>query len=257
MTEAFDSAFGGGAKGFSYNPMADGNPNPFFVPTGAPHGGKVLEIQTGIPVTEFTGPQKGQPKYWDDAKTRPMLQKVITVDTRAGRFPATPASAEDDGLRSFWVRDSSDLDKAISKALKSAPGLRPGSMLYAVWTGDRPSKGGGNPAHCFQAQHEPAAVQPTDGAFFGGGGEQASAAPQQPAYVPPAAPVYNPQVAAPQQPTAPYQPPAYAPPTAPQQPVYSPPPTSGDPFGGQAPAAPRQPAYVPPAAPVPSGNPFA
>jgi hypothetical protein len=237
MTEAFDSAFGGGAKGFSYSPTLEDRvtPNPHFVPTGQPHGGKVLEIQTGIPVTEFTGPQKGQPKYWDDAKTRPMLQKVITVDTRAGRFPAASAGPEDDGLRSIWVRDSSDMDKAISKALKAAPGLRPGSMLYVVWTGDRPSKGGGNPAHTFQAQHEPAAAQAQDN-FFGG-----AAAPADPPHVQAA----QQQLAAQMPPVAPAatQQPAYVPPAQPQ----------GNPFGGQqAPAQPQ------PAAPqFDPNNPFA
>lgn len=180
MTDSFDSAFTGGAKGFSYSQTnQDGSPNYYFVPVGQPHGGIVTHIQTDVPVTEFTGPSKGQPKFWDEAKTRPMKQKVLTVDTRAGKYPCPPAAADDDGMRTFWVRDSSDLERAIHKALQKAPGLRLGSGLYAINTGTRPSKGGGTPARTFDAMHEPTAA-PQDG-FFG----QSEASTQQPPTAPP------------------------------------------------------------------------
>lgn len=247
MSDAFDAEFGGGAKGFSYNPVNDdGTPNGYFVPLNAPHGGKVLDIQTKVAVTHFTGPQKGQPKYWDEpTNTRPMLQKVITVDTRAGKYPAPSAGPEDDGLRTFWVRDSSDLEKAIKKALNEAPGLVIGSELYGVNTGTRPSKGGGNPARTFAAKHIAPTQQAQDGFF---GGDAPAAPPAATVYTPPAAPAqpaYNPQVTAPVQ----------------GGPV--------DPFAGQqAPAAAAVPPGVDPAAwaafqasqqaaAVPGGNPFA
>jgi hypothetical protein len=185
MTESFDSAFSGGAKGFAYRAVDDnGQPNPYFVPQGQPHGGKVVSVQVGIPVTEYSGINKGQPKFWDQAKTRPMLQKVITVDTRAGKYPCPPAGPQDDGIRSVYVRDSSDLDKAIRKALQANPGLTVGSEYYQVWTGDRPSKGGGNPAHMFEAMHVPPAVQAQD-SFFGDGAGQAATTPAPAASQPP------------------------------------------------------------------------
>jgi hypothetical protein len=222
---SFDDEFVGGAKGFSYSQLnpETGQPNPYFVPLNQAHGGSVRDVKTKIPVTEFTGPHKGEPKYWDKAQTNPMLQKVILVDTRAGKTPAAPTGPEDDGMRSIWVRDSSELDKAIRNALSQAPGLRAGSELYIVNTGTRPSKIGGNPARTFKAQHVPASAPPADDMF---GGQ-------------PAAPAQQPVAPVGQQPPVPQQ--AYAP--------------AANPFGGGQPAAapPAPPAVVAPpvANPVP------
>jgi hypothetical protein len=166
-TPTFDSEFSTGAKGYAYVPVnpKTGQRNLTYTPTGTPHGGKVIDIKTGLHMNDYT---TGLPAYWDpETKQRPKKQSVIVVDTRAGQYPAPPTDQTDDGLRSFFVREGSELNKEIAKALREAPGLTVGSQLYVVWTGERPNQKGGNPAKTFAVKHVPPAAQPAD-QFFGG-----------------------------------------------------------------------------------------
>lgn len=166
MTNTFDSEFSTGAKGYAYVPVnpKTGQPNATYTPLGQMHGGKVMDIRTGIHMNDYT---TGLPAYWDpETKQRPKKQSVIVVDTRAGKCPAPPIDQTDDGYRSIFVREGSELNKEIAKALREAPGLTVGSQLYVIWTGERPNTKGGNPAKTFTVKHIPPAAQPVD-QFFG------------------------------------------------------------------------------------------
>lgn len=201
MTNTFDSEFSTGAKGYAYVPVnpKTGQPNATYTPLGQMHGGKVMDIRTGIHMNDYT---TGLPAYWDpETKQRPKKQSVIVVDTRAGKCPAPPIDQTDDGYRSIFVREGSELNKAIAKALREAPGLTVGSELYVIWTGERPNPKGGNPAKTHVAKHIPPAAQPAD-QFFGAQpaagaapADQFAALAQQPAapaWTPPAQPAASP-----------------------------------------------------------------
>lgn len=220
--------------------------------------------------------------WWDEAKTRPKMQLVLSIDSTLGAA-AERVDANDDGRRRLFVMDAGDLNRAAKAALLQvgARSLQRGGVLYVCNTGRRPSKmKGGQPARTFQAAYQPptpemlarldakrapAAPQQAPDGFFAGPPtaapapapfvNQPSAAPWQPQAAPPAPaaapPAFQPQVAAgapapspfPQG-TPQYQPQTYQ---QPAQPQYAPAP--GTPVG-QQPMVQQLPTQAPPLAQV-------
>lgn len=218
--------------------------------------------------------------WWDDAKTRPKMQLVLSIDSTLGAV-AERVDTNDDGRRRLFVMDAGDLNKAVKAALLQvgARSLQRGGVLYVCNTGRRPSKmKGGQPARTFQAAYQPPtpemlarldakrapaapSQQAPDGFFAGPPTAAPAPAPATPFANQPSAAPWQPQVAAPAPAAAPpaFQPQAAA---AVAQPVQYAPPVTGFP---QQPVqyaptqAPPLAQVQQPPAPGPAGppNPFA
>jgi hypothetical protein len=245
------SFFDGGNKSLSFGEKGDNTKR------GVWQGGVILNISGEQ--TSMGYPDSTKPKTF---KNGDIVKKiVISLDTRQGRFPATPIDAEDDGTRDWHVDKGYGQYKAIGKALRDAKvgDIEVGGMLYVCWV-----SGEGNIGDPRQFQ---AAYQPPTGT---GGFMQDAVAPPAQA---PAAPSFPPQqpvtpanaFPAQQPPPAPYGfdpatgQPLAAPPQQPAPPA-NPAPYGYDPVTGQPLAAPPQqaPAQQPvPAAAGPVTNPFA
>lgn len=205
MTTGFDQFFEGGAKSFSFDLATEPRAR-------EPRGGKVLSI--GDPVQQ-TDMLTGNPLWWDpQTQQRPKLQVIITIDTRAGKYPEPSVDDSDDGVRTLYAK--AGVQMAISEALRDAKSrLQVGGFLYIAWVSEVPAKTRGfHPRKVFKAQWTPPTASEATGSFFGGDAapaqQQAAPAPQfgapttppAPAFAQPVAPPYNPQIT-PQAPAAP------------------------------------------------------
>lgn len=221
-------SFFGGAAGLSW-PKADGNH--VYSDTrlrGVVRGGVVVDEPKVVQMTEMGS---GRPMFWDEARTRPKEQLVVTLKCDGARGGAlderNPQNPHDDGKRRLYIRGY--MVNAVRDALQAAgaEGIRIGGELYVAWVDEKPSKTANfDPARVWAAKYVPPAV----GIPQGG----AATVPQQGLS---GAPSANPFGGTP------------TPPAAPQQAAPAGPPAS--PFGG-APAQPADPWGQPPPAPTPA-----
>lgn len=175
------SFFDGGNKSLSFGEKGDNTWR------GVWQGGVILNI--GQPVAAMGYPDTTKPKTFKNGEQ--VMKIVISLDTRAGRFPAPPIDAEDDGTRDWHLDKGFGQYKAVGKALRDAgvKDLEVGGTLYVQWTGGEGNIG--DPRKFL------AAYQPPVGT---GGFMQEAVAP--PAAQPPAAPpppAFPPQQQAPAQ----------------------------------------------------------
>lgn len=198
---------------------------------GIAKGGTVISVAK----QQSTDPDNNL-KFWPikpgQTQGDPIMVWVFTLQTTE----KDPANAFDNGVRSLWAEEGTELYKAIMGAIRESQiKVGPGVGVYAAWVGERPSKKpGAQDAKLFQAK-----IVPADQTALA-----ADAAAYQPAQqpVPAQAPVQQPQT-------------YVAPPQQAAQPVQAPP-AAGNPFTTGAPA--QAPAQQPQQAPAaPAGNPFA
>lgn len=83
---------------------------------------------------QMTNPKDGKPEFWDDAKTQPKMQLVITLKTN-DRDPDDP---QDDGERRLFVK--SNMRKALAAAVRAAGarGIAVGGALAMTYVKDGP-----------------------------------------------------------------------------------------------------------------------
>ena len=91
--------------------------------------------------------------YWDDDKTQPKMQMIITLRTNE----TDPEDPEDDGERRLFVA-SPNMRKAIASAVRSAKrkGLAVGGVLRVTYTENgQKQHGQGFPPKLYTAQYVP------------------------------------------------------------------------------------------------------
>lgn len=175
MTNASDSFFGSG-EGLNY-------------PLGS-EAQWVGRVRGGRIITEPREQQQidintKQPKFWDEGKTRPMMQLVFTVvcdgsGQAAANGWATDErkDAQDNGYRLMYIKGK-DLTEAVGSEITRhrVQGLRIGDEIYNVWTGERPGKGGIGKARTWACKLFPGtAVESNQAQFFGNEAQPAPAA---------------------------------------------------------------------------------
>lgn len=106
---------------------------------------------TQTDVTQQTDFSTGALKFWDDAKTQPMMQVVVTLKTDE----RDPTDDSDEGLRKLYVKGQ--MQAAVREALRAAQAkLEVGGTLAVQYTSDKPAeKRGHNPAKQYTAQYKP------------------------------------------------------------------------------------------------------
>jgi hypothetical protein len=101
-----------------------------------------------------------EPEWWDDAKSQPKMQLVVTLQT-----DSRDGGNDDDGRRRIYGPKPSNMLAAIAEALKQAGAkaglagsarLEPGGTLAVRFTGERPhEKPGFNPIKEYAAAYAP------------------------------------------------------------------------------------------------------
>jgi hypothetical protein len=255
MSDAEDF-FGGGAPAMSWSDKSVMN---------VWRGGEIVAEPKKVQQRDFI---TKEPKFWTTGDKGPMWALVVTLQTQE-RVPNDP---QDTGLRRLFIQ--SGLRTAVQAALEKArSGMTVGGKLWVMWTGEKPSSGGGNPAKIYQAHYEAGVSGGQAQEFFQAPepaapveAYQQTAAPQPWAQQPPAAPSGVPQgppASAPWQQPAPQPVAAQAPQqSAPwaQQPAAPPwqqPQPSGSPTEAPPPWAQSSPAHAGPPQGPPAGNVYA
>ncbi|QIS06799.1 hypothetical protein F5X71_34820 [Nocardia brasiliensis] len=184
---------------------------------GDPIGLEVGGVITKAPeVVQQTDLKDGKLLYWDDGK--PKMQIIVTIQT------ALREDAEDDGLRRFFLKQSTDQLRAVSTALEHVGKreVEEGGFLAIRYIGDGTSTTPGyNAPRLHSAIYSPPKIT-AQSQILGTTGQPPVTPPIQPA-----ATAYQPPAYQQQAPQAPAQPPVYqqpAPQTPPQQqgPVHGP-----------------------------------
>ncbi len=163
---AQDLLMGGGGRMFSWA---------IKQPTGhyatVPYGTFVSGVLESEPsVAQQTDINTGALLTWPDGK--PKLQLIFTLQTQLREDP------DDDGKRTLWVKQSSNLQAAIRDAVSKtgAQSAEAGGLLTATLVGERPaSKGGQNPIKVFEVQYQ----RPAQQALMAPDGAQGQPAQQQ------------------------------------------------------------------------------
>ncbi|MGH9249907.1 MAG: hypothetical protein ACRD0W_10380 [Acidimicrobiales bacterium] len=136
-----------------------------------PYGTFVSGVLESEPsVAQQTDINTGALQTWPDGK--PKLQLIFTLQTQLREDP------DDDGKRTLWVKQSSNLQAAIRDAVSKtgAQSAEAGGLLTATLVGERPaSKGGQNPIKVFEVQYQ----RPAQQALMAPDGAQGQPAQQQ------------------------------------------------------------------------------
>ena len=139
--------------------MSDINVNDFLTASGAPGvsfpdiGDTVKGTVLSSEVWQQTKLEDGSLLYWDDEKTRPRLQLVVTLDVG-------DAGDSDTSERRLFAKG--EMLKAIKQAVKDGGGaLTNGGELTVRYTGDGEQKVKGyNPPKLYKAKYTPPAAAP-------------------------------------------------------------------------------------------------
>lgn len=251
MSDSNDGFFGG-APGLSW-PKANNGVYDDVRLRGVSRGGVIVRRPEK---QQMTQPGSGTPLFWDEARTRPKYQLVVTLlcDGRGGALDER-TGPQDRGERRLYVRGY--MVNAIKDALSKigASDLGEGDQLYVAWVDEQPSKTKGfDPARLWAAKVVKGGMALPEGSSKAppqGTGNVANPYADPPAQHAPAAPAQG-------QPA--YQAPAYAPPARqPQQAPTAPPweqPAQQVPTG-PPPAAPWDQPAQPTAPAGPAANPYA
>jgi hypothetical protein len=136
MSDAEDF-FGGGAPAMSWSDKSVMN---------VWRGGEIVAEPKKVQQRDFI---TKEPKFWTTGDKGPMWALVVTLQTQE-RVPNDP---QDTGLRRLFIQ--SGLRTAVQAALEKArSGMTVGGKLWVMWTGEKPSSVGGNPAKIYQAHYE-------------------------------------------------------------------------------------------------------
>jgi hypothetical protein len=105
--------------------------------------------------TQQTNFDTGELAFWDEAKTQPKWQVVITLATDE----RDPDIEDDEGHRNLYVRGQ--MQKAVGDALAKAKAkLEVGGTLAVQYTGDgEPPRRGLNPPKLYTAAYKPPVAQ--------------------------------------------------------------------------------------------------
>lgn len=132
-----------------------------FATVGTEHTITVTDEPELRQQTDF---DSGEPLFWDDARTQPRMQLVITgeVDESARE------GGDDDGLRRLYVKG--ELQKAMGQALREsgAKTIEPGGKVWVRYTGDGTASGRKNPPKLYKAAYKaPEAKAAAAASFLG------------------------------------------------------------------------------------------
>lgn len=107
-------------------------------------GGEIIAAPETVQQRDF---DSGQPKFYDDGN--PMWQIVVPVQ-------AEPATADDDGIRAFYIK--AQMKQAVQQALRKAGAARleVGGVLQIRYVRDEPnSRGRGKDKKIYEARYVP------------------------------------------------------------------------------------------------------
>lgn len=113
-------------------------------------GGKIIEAPR---VEQQTDPKTRVPQYYPSGDPKWLL--LVSIQ-------AQPSDADDDGVRTLYVK--SDMKRAVQQAAAQAgvPRLEVGGVLQVRYVRDEPnSSGAGLPKKCYEARYQP----PAGGSF--------------------------------------------------------------------------------------------
>jgi hypothetical protein len=161
MSDVMDFINGGGTK----------TPSATFKAVGDAVVGTILDFA----VQQSRDFKTNDPEWWDDAKTEPKRQLVITLQTEE----RDASIADDDGRRRVFAKKPGNLLQAISDALAaSGSKIAEGGRLAVRFTGEKPHE---NPRFSaikeYAAAYEPPAVTAADDLLNGNNGTPAQAEP--------------------------------------------------------------------------------
>lgn len=93
----------------------------------------------------------GDLAYWDDEKTQPKMQLVVTLQTNL------KDDEDDNGLRNVYVRKPSNMYDAVASAMYKAKAkrLEVGAHMKVTYTGNGPDTGSGNPPKEYEVEYTP------------------------------------------------------------------------------------------------------
>lgn len=158
-------------SGNSSDDFFGGNaPSAAFPTIGTIVGGRIVRIGDPIPQRDF---KTKEPKFWDAAKTQPMLQLPVDIQTdlRDAEIPG------DTGVRTIYIKG--DIKRAVKEALRKvgAPGLRVSGTLEVAFIAEDAAAGTDDtPKKIYAARY----TMPTGGDAFFGGQPAAQAQPAAP-----------------------------------------------------------------------------
>lgn len=112
--------------------LVGGNKSAKFPTVGTTYSGKVTSVET----RQATNFDTGKPEFWDDGT--PKMQAVISVQTTERE------NAEDDGVRSIYIKMWGDQKKALIRASQEAGGSPAvGDTFTATYyaDGEKPQRG--------------------------------------------------------------------------------------------------------------------
>ncbi len=131
------------------------DPNSFLMASGGrsakfeKEGDRIVGYITSMDVRQQTDIKSGEPKFWDDAQTQPMMQLVVTLETEIRE------DEDDDGMRSVYIRGQ--MQRAVSDAVRKAGerGLANNGKLGVQYDStDAPKQRGFNGAKRYNAKYE-------------------------------------------------------------------------------------------------------
>lgn len=119
------------------------------------HGAVAKGTVVSLEMQQQRDIKSGQPKWWDDAKTQPMMQLRVVLETeeRDGE--------DDDGHRAIYVKGQ--MQAAVRDAIKAAGAttIEEGGTLAVQYVKDGTATTiGFNPPKEYAAQYKPPANQP-------------------------------------------------------------------------------------------------
>jgi len=138
MSEAMDFLMGSGGTSASF--------------AGTPpitHKGKVVAES----LQQQRDLQTGEKKFWDDEKTEPMMQLVITIDTGV----IDPEIEDDDGVRKIYAKAQmlGAIRDAVKKSGHKGKSLIGGNLAVKYVRDGETKKRGFNPPKIYAALYEP------------------------------------------------------------------------------------------------------
>lgn len=107
--------------------------------------GTILEFED-VQMTVFNS-NPPVPRYWDEAKTRPMLQTKVVLATDPAQGRSAPVA--------LWVKPGNMMNAVRDAVIASgAKDVEVDGIISVTFTGTEPSKGGGQDAKCYSATYE-------------------------------------------------------------------------------------------------------
>lgn len=124
----------------------------------SPVGTVVKGIVLDADVMQCRNFETNEPEWWDEARTQPKQQLVVTLQTELSD------SDDDDGRRKLYAKKPGEMLTAIhSVSLGAGKPLRPGGELAVQFTGTRPHDNPRlNDIKLYRAQYNPPAQAAVD-----------------------------------------------------------------------------------------------